>query len=68
MTYEILVEVDMYPRRSNTYANVDKFTQNRGCEGKAHNWGFAGTIHTLNAKLFTNWLQSGKNSPFRFIN
>ena len=51
ITYEILVEVDMYPRRSNTFANVDKFTQNRGCEGKAHNWDFAVTIHTLRNTL-----------------
>ena len=54
MTYEIPVEVDIYLRHSNTPANVGKLTQNRGCEDKAHNCGFAGTIHTLNAKLFTN--------------
>ena len=37
MTYEIPVEVDIYPRCSNTPVNVDKFTQNRGCEGNAQN-------------------------------
>ena len=33
MTYEIPIEIDIYPRRSNTPVNVDKFTQNQGCEG-----------------------------------
>ena len=48
MTYEIPVEVDIYRFPNTPFINMwISLQKNRGSEGKAHNLGFAGTIHTV---------------------
>jgi len=48
MTYEIPVEVDIYRLSNRPCISMwISLQKNRGCEGQAHNLGFAGTIHTV---------------------
>ena len=48
MTYEIPVKVDIYRLPNTPFINMWISVQrNGGCEGKAHNLSFPGTIHTV---------------------